>query len=122
MKKLSTEDQSTVEVVNEASLPAPFKRKAGPKTPRLLAEYAGVVIVCMTASPAFAQLERATAQLTTVQTWLISIGVIIFTLAIGIVGYMMAFKKATWGDVVNIFFGGVLAGGAAGFAAFIFGG
>ena len=121
MKKLTTDGQSTEEVVNDVSTPASIEGKAEIKKPRFLAECTAVVIVCLAASPAFAQLERATAQLTNVQTWLISIGVIVFTLAIGIVGYMMAFKKATWGDVVNIFFGGVLAGGAAGFAAFIFG-
>lgn len=121
MKKPNTKkDQRTLEMGNGAS--SPFKNKARLKTPRLLAEYAGVLMVCLMASPAFAQLERATTQLTNIETWLISIGVIIFTIAMAIVGYRMAFKNATWGDVINVFFGGVLAGGAAGFAAFIFGG
>jgi|SRR5699024_8176866 len=72
------------------------------------------------ASPAFAQLERGTSMLESVSTWLLSIGGIVFTIAMMFVGYQMMFRAAQWKEVAPIFWGGVLVAGASGIAALFF--
>lgn len=70
-------------------------------------------------SPAFAQLSKGTTMLTTVQTWLQAIAVIVVTLALMFVGFRMVFNAAQWKDVAPVFWGGVVIGGAAGIAAML---
>jgi type IV secretion system protein VirB2 len=72
--------------------------------------------------PAFAQVAKLTTVMTMVQTALLSIGVILFTIAIAWAGYKMAFQHAKWSEVSNIVIAGVLAGGAAEIAGILFGG
>ncbi|MGH1472655.1 MAG: TrbC/VirB2 family protein [Cellvibrionaceae bacterium] len=88
--------------------------------PLTVLKYATAFLAVALASPAFAQLTRATTQMQTIQTWIVSIGLIVFTICFAIVGYRMAFNSATWGDVFKIAVGGLIAGGAAGFAALVF--
>lgn len=78
---------------------------------------AAATAILLVSSPAFSQLENATGKLTTVQTWLTTIGLSIFTVCFMVCGYRMAFSGATWGDIWKIAVGGVLAGGSAGLAA-----
>lgn len=72
-------------------------------------------------SPAFAQLERGTDMLNQVSTWLLSIGVVVLTIALMFVGFRMMFQAAQWKDVSPVFWGGVLIGGAAGIAGMLIG-
>lgn len=51
---------------------------------------------------------------------LAGIGVAVFTAACMWCGYKLAFAGAQFRDVSNILWGGILAGGAAGFAAWLF--
>ena len=67
-------------------------------------------------SPAFAQFEKATQGLNRVQTWMLSIGGAIFTIAFMFVGARMAFYAAQWKDVAPIFWGGIIFFGASAFA------
>lgn len=75
----------------------------------------------LVSSPAFAQLERGTDMLNQVSTWLLSIGVVVLTIALMFVGFRMMFQAAQWKDVSPVFWGGVLIGGAAGIAGMLIG-
>ena len=81
--------------------------------------YALAAIAVMT-SPAYAQFEKATQTLNTVQTWLTSIGAVCVTLALMFVGFRMAFHAAQWKDVAPVFWGGVLIGGGSAIAGMFF--
>lgn len=70
--------------------------------------------------PAFAQFQKATAALTQVQTWLLSIGAVVVTLAIMMVGFRMMFGAAQWKDVSPVFWGGIFVGGATAISALFF--
>ena len=76
--------------------------------------------VTVLSSPAFAQFEKATEALNKVQSFLLTIGVIIVTIAIMFVGFRMMFQAATWKDVAPLFWGGVFVGGGAAIAALFF--
>ncbi|RZT91178.1 type IV secretion system protein VirB2 [Advenella incenata] len=78
-------------------------------------------LVTVFASPAYAQLEKGTTMLNTLQTWLVSISALIVTFAVMFVGFRMAFREAQWKDVAPVFWGGVLVGGAGGIAAMLVG-
>lgn len=79
------------------------------------------VSLALSSSPAFAQLERGTEMLNQVSTWLLSIGVVVLTIALMFVGFRMMFQAAQWKDVAPVFWGGVLIGGAAGVAGMLVG-
>jgi len=68
---------------------------------------------------AFAQFTQATTMLTTVSSWMTSVGVIIVTIALMFVGARMVFQAAQWKDVAPVFWGGVLIGGASTVAGLI---
>jgi type IV secretion system protein VirB2 len=78
-----------------------------------------LVLICST--PAFAQFERAKQGLTTVQTFLIGIGVVIATIAILLVGFKMMYRKTPWDEVSHVFWGGLIAGSAVAIASWFFG-
>lgn len=77
--------------------------------------------MALASSPAFAQLDRGTTMLNSVSTWLLSIGVVVLTIALMFVGFRMMFQAAQWKDVAPVFWGGVLIGGAAGIAGMLIG-
>lgn len=81
--------------------------------------YAMAAVTVMT-SPAYAQFEKATEALNTVQGWLLSIGAVVVTLAIMFVGFRMMFQAAQWKDVAPVFWGGILVGGGSAIAAMFF--
>lgn len=59
--------------------------------------------------------------MSTFQTFLASCAVIICTIAIMFTGFKMMFQHAKWQEVSNILIGGIMIGGAAGFAAWAVG-
>lgn len=79
------------------------------------------VSMALANSPVFAQLERGTTMLNTLSMWLLSIGVVVLTIALMFVGFRMMFQAAQWKDVAPVFWGGVLIGGAAGIAGMLVG-
>ncbi|KZK32415.1 conjugal transfer protein TrbC [Delftia sp. GW456-R20] len=80
-----------------------------------------VAYVLVASSPAFAQLEKAKSSLTTISNWLLSVGVVIITIAVMFVGFRMSFQAAQWKDVAPVFWGGVLVGAASGIASMLIG-
>lgn len=79
-----------------------------------------VAAVMVATSPAYAQFEKATEGLNKVQTWLLSIGAVVVTMAIMFVGFRMMFHAAQWKDVAPVFWGGILVGGGSAFSALFF--
>jgi len=71
------------------------------------------------ASPAFAQIAKVNTVMTNVQTVLVGIAVIVFTIAIMWAGFKMAFQHAKWSEISNIVIGGIFVGGASGIAAWL---
>lgn len=79
------------------------------------------LIAATTAVPAYAQIEKVNTVLMTVQNILVGVSVTFFTITFLWAGFKMAAQHAKWSEVAHIFYGGILAGGAAGFAAMLVG-
>ena len=94
-----------------------FKGSQALLKPRNAYALAMVALMC---SPAYAQFEKASQGLNTVQTWLLSICAVLVTLALMFVGIRMAFHAAQWKDVAPVFWGGILMGGASGISSLFF--
>lgn len=80
-----------------------------------------LVSLVLLSSPAFAQLDKGTDMLNEVSSWLLTIGVVVLTIALMFVGFRMMFQAAQWKDVAPVFWGGVLVGAAAGIAGMLIG-
>lgn len=59
---------------------------------------------------AFAQLSQVNTLLSTIQTTLLGVGGVICTISIIWAGFKMMFQHARFGDVANIFIGGLFVG------------
>lgn len=70
-------------------------------------------------TPAIAQVAKVTTTMTGVQSLLMGVSVTIFTIAFIWGGCRIAFQHAKLMDVSNIFFGGIICGGASAFAAWL---
>src|ERR1035438_4275692 len=80
----------------------------------------GVALVgASAATPAFAQIARVNTVMTNIQTTLVGVSVIAFTIALIWAGFKMAFQHAKWSEISNIVIGGIIVGGAAGIAAWL---
>ena len=79
-----------------------------------------VLVVLTISSPAFAQFQKGTAALSTIQTWILSIAGIVFTICASIVGFRMMAGGAQWKDVAPVFWGGFIVAGATAFSALFF--
>lgn len=95
-----------------------FAANSGTSTARNLAIYTAIVTIVT--HPSFAQFQKATAALNTVQSWLLGIGGVVVTLAIMMVGFRMMFGAAQWKDVAPVFWGGIFVGGATAISALFF--
>ncbi len=80
---------------------------------------AAVLLLTLTASPAFAQISKVNTVMSNIQTVLVGVAVTVFTIALMWAGFKMAFQHAKWSEVSNIVIGGILVGGAAGIAAWL---
>jgi len=80
-----------------------------------------VILVMLGTGPVFAQAAPAnvTTTMTNIQTLLTGVAVTLFTISILWAGFKMAFQHAKWSEISNIVIGGILVGGAAGFAAWL---
>lgn len=90
------------------------------RTPTLHRTATGAVLA-LAAHPAFAQLEKVNTTLTTIQTMLVGIAVIVITIAVMWAGYKMVFQHSRWSEISNIVIGGILIGAAPAIAAWLAG-
>jgi type IV secretion system protein VirB2 len=79
----------------------------------------GAAVMLLIASPAWAQLSQVNTLLNTIQTTLLGVGGVICTIAIIWAGFRMMFQHARFGDIANVFIGGVFVGCATVIAAML---
>ncbi len=79
----------------------------------------GVMLMAGLASPAYAQLSQVNTLLTTIQTTLLGVGGVICSISIIWAGFRMMFQHARFGDIANVFIGGVFVGCATVIAAML---
>ncbi len=80
---------------------------------------AGAAAMLLAASPAWAQLSQVNTLLNTIQTTLLGVGGVICTIAIIWAGFKMMFQHARFGDIANVFIGGLFVGCATVIAAML---
>ena len=78
---------------------------------RLIARWATAATAGLLAtSPAWAQLSQVNTLLTTIQTTLLGVGGVICSISIIWAGFRMMFQHARFGDIANVFIGGLFVG------------
>ncbi|WP_408426314.1 TrbC/VirB2 family protein [Paraburkholderia strydomiana] len=80
---------------------------------------ARVPVLALTATPAYAQLSQVNTLLTTIQTTLLSVGAVVCSISIIWAGFKMMFQHARFGDIANVFIGGLFVGCATVIAAML---
>ncbi|RKF48922.1 TrbC/VirB2 family protein [Paraburkholderia fungorum] len=78
-----------------------------------------VPMVILTVTPAYAQLSQVNTLLTTIQTTLLSVGAVVCSISIIWAGFKMMFQHARFGDIANVFIGGLFVGCATVIAAML---
>ena len=73
----------------------------------------------LSATPAFAQISKVNTVMANVQTMLVGVSVVAFTIALCWAGFKMAFQHAKWSEISNIVIGGIIVGGASGIASWL---
>ena len=85
-------------------------------TMRLLLDRKAARVIVLTASslmftaPAWAQLSQVNTLLNTIQTTLLGVGGVICSISIIWAGFRMMFQHARFGDIANVFIGGLFVG------------
>jgi type IV secretion system protein VirB2 len=67
-------------------------------------------VALLFASPAWAQLSQVNTLLSTIQTTLLGVGGVICSISIIWAGFRMMFQHARFGDIANVFIGGLFVG------------
>ncbi|MDB5784875.1 MAG: trbC/VIRB2 family protein [Caballeronia mineralivorans] len=80
---------------------------------------AGCLPMLVMASPAYAQLSQVNTLLTTIQTTLLGVGGVVCSISIIWAGFKMMFQHARFGDIANVFIGGLFVGCATVIAAML---
>jgi len=81
------------------------------RSDRRAARYTSAVVVALlVASPAWAQLSQVNTLLSTIQTTLLGVGGVICSISIIWAGFRMMFQHARFGDIANVFVGGLFVG------------
>jgi type IV secretion system protein VirB2 len=80
---------------------------------------AGAVLAAVLVSPAYAQLSQVNTLLTTIQTTLLGAGGVVCSISIIWAGFKMMFQHARFGDIANVFIGGLFVGCATVIAAML---
>ena len=70
----------------------------------------GAAVELLLVSPAFAQLSQVNTLLSTIQTTLLGVGGVICSISIIWAGFRMMFQHARFGDIANVFIGGLFVG------------
>ncbi len=76
-------------------------------------------VLALTVTPAWAQLSQVNTLLTTIQTTLLSVGAVVCSISIIWAGFKMMFQHARFGDIANVFIGGLFVGCATVIAAML---
>jgi type IV secretion system protein VirB2 len=71
---------------------------------------AALCLALLVACPAWAQLSQVNTFLSTIQTTLLGVGGVICSIAIIWAGFRMMFQHARFGDIANVFIGGLFVG------------
>ncbi|MFM0229699.1 TrbC/VirB2 family protein [Paraburkholderia sediminicola] len=71
---------------------------------------AATCVALLIASPAWAQLSQVNTLLSTIQTTLLGVGGVICSISIIWAGFRMMFQHARFGDIANVFIGGLFVG------------
>lgn len=71
---------------------------------------AATCVALLVASPAWAQLSQVNTLLSTIQTTLLGVGGVICSISIIWAGFRMMFQHARFGDIANVFIGGLFVG------------
>ena len=71
---------------------------------------AAMCAALLVASPAWAQLSQVNTLLSTIQTTLLGVGGVICSISIIWAGFRMMFQHARFGDIANVFIGGLFVG------------
>ena len=79
----------------------------------------GIIAPFLLASPAYAQLSQVNTLLTTIQTTLLGVGGVVCSISIIWAGFKMMFQHARFGDIANVFIGGLFVGCATVIAAML---
>jgi type IV secretion system protein VirB2 len=79
----------------------------------------GSIAALLLASPAYAQLSQVNTLLTTIQTTLLGVGGVVCSISIIWAGFKMMFQHARFGDIANVFIGGLFVGCATVIAAML---
>nr|WP_186105326.1 TrbC/VirB2 family protein [Burkholderia gladioli] len=78
---------------------------------RRMAQWVAVITnALLVASPAWAQLSQVNTLLSTIQTTLLGVGGVICSISIIWAGFRMMFQHARFGDIANVFIGGLFVG------------
>ncbi|RQV59900.1 type VI secretion protein [Burkholderia cenocepacia] len=78
---------------------------------RRMARWVAVITTALlAASPAWAQLSQVNTLLSTIQTTLLGVGGVICSISIIWAGFRMMFQHARFGDIANVFIGGLFVG------------
>ncbi|WP_244321776.1 TrbC/VirB2 family protein [Burkholderia reimsis] len=77
---------------------------------RALRAFALAVSSLMLTAPARAQLSQVNTLLNTIQTTLLGVGGVICSISIIWAGFRMMFQHARFGDIANVFIGGLFVG------------
>lgn len=67
-------------------------------------------VALLVASPVWAQLSQVNTLLSTIQTTLLGVGGVICSISIIWAGFRMMFQHARFGDIANVFIGGLFVG------------
>lgn len=88
-----------------------FREPHDGRQARLIAQWAAAATAGLLAtSPAWAQLSQVNTLLTTIQTTLLGVGGVICSISIIWAGFRMMFQHARFGDIANVFIGGLFVG------------
>ncbi len=90
-----------------------------PSLPGSAARTAAAALFLMAAVPAYAQIAKVNTVMNTVQNILFGVAIVVFTIALMIAGFKMAYNHAKWTEVSNIVIGGILVGAAPAIAGFL---
>lgn len=77
---------------------------------RMARRTTAMCVALLVASPAWAQLSQVNTLLTTIQTTLLGVGGVICSISIIWAGFRMMFQHARFGDIANVFIGGLFVG------------
>lgn len=85
-------------------------RVTDPSDRQTVRSVVSVVVALLFASPAWAQLSQVNTLLNTIQTTLLGVGGVICSISIIWAGFRMMFQHARFGDIANVFIGGLFVG------------